>query len=145
MPRASPCPLPEQCPSLWSRFKCLFLGAGVSPELGVDIYIKMEERDDFPEGLVIKTEPAAGETINSGDVVTIYVAMEEVQRTRIVPNVVGTDVAEARRLISNAGLRVKVVETANEQPMGTVIWQNHGGGVELPTGSLIEIHVSVGP
>ena len=114
-------------------------------EMGVDIYIKMEERDDFPEGLVIKTEPAAGETVNSGDVVTIYVAMEEIQRTRIVPNVVGVDVAEARRLISNSGLRVQVVETANEQPAGTVIWQNHGGGVELPTGSLIEIHVSVGP
>lgn len=114
-------------------------------ELDVDIYIKMKERDDFPEGLIIKTEPAAGETVKSGDVVTIYVAMEEIQRTRIVPNVVGEDVSEARRIISNAGLRVKVVETANEQPFGTVIWQNHGAGVELETGSLVEIHVSVGP
>ena len=114
-------------------------------ELGVDIYIKMEERDDFPEGLVIKTEPAAGETVNSGDVVTIFVAMEEIQRTRFVPNVIGSDVTEARRVISNSGLRVKVVETVNEQPMGTVIWQNHGAGVELPTGSVVEIHVSVGP
>jgi len=114
-------------------------------ELGVDLYIKMEERDDFPEGLVIKTEPSAGENISSGDVVTLYIAVEEVSRTRISPNVIGMQVAEARTAISTSGLRVRVVETVNEQPAGTVIWQEHGPGAELPVGTLVEIHVSIGP
>ena len=113
-------------------------------ELGVDVYIKMEETADFPEGLVLKTEPAAGETVNSGDVVTIYVAVEEVKRTRTAPNVIGMPVEEARRAISNSGLRVKVVLTANPEPPGTVIWQAHGAGAELPVGTQIEIHVSAG-
>lgn len=114
-------------------------------ETGADIYIKMEERNDFPEGLVIRTEPQAGETISSSDVVTLYVAVEEVKRTRTVPLVVGSHVDDARRMISNAGLRVRVVETVNEQPPGTVIWQQHGAGAELPVSTQIEIHVSIGP
>ena len=114
-------------------------------ELGVDVYIKMEERDDFPEGLVVRTEPEAGENVSSGDVVTIYIAAEEISRTRVVPHVVGLQVAKAREAINTSGLRVKVVETVNEQPAGTVIWQNHGAGVELPVGGLVEIHVSLGP
>jgi len=114
-------------------------------ELGVDLYIKMEERDDFPEGLVIKTEPAAGEEISSGDVVTLYIAAEEISRTRISPNVIGMEVSAARTAISTSGLRVKVVGTVNEQPAGTVIWQEHGPGAELPVGTLVEIHVSLGP
>ena len=112
--------------------------------LGVDIYIKMEETADFPEGLVLRTEPEAGETVYSGDVVTIYIAAEEVQRTRISPNVIGLTVEEARQAIYTSGLRVKVVFTANEQPAGTVIWQEHGPGAELPVGTQVEIHVSAG-
>ncbi|MBR2028607.1 MAG: PASTA domain-containing protein [Oscillospiraceae bacterium] len=114
-------------------------------ELGVDVYIKMEETDEFPEGLVIKTEPEAGVPVSSGDVVTIYIAVEEISRTRVVPHVVGLDVAKAKEAINTSGLRVKVVETVNEQPAGTVIWQNHGAGVELAVGSVVEIHVSLGP
>lgn len=113
-------------------------------ELGVDVYIKMEETSDFPEGLVMKTEPEAGAAVNSGEVVTIYIAAEEVQRTRISPNVIGMQVKEARTAISTSGLRVKVVLTANPEPPGTVIWQEHGPGAELPVGTLVEIHVSVG-
>ena len=113
-------------------------------ELGVDIYIKMEETKNFPEGLVLRTEPEAGETVCRGDVVTIYIAAEEVKRTRTSPNVIGLNVDEAKRAISNAGLRSKVVFTANEQPAGTVIWQAHGPGAELPVGTQVEIHVSAG-
>ena len=113
-------------------------------ELGLDVYIKMEETADFPEGLVLKTEPAAGEIVNSGDVVTIYIAVEEVQRTRISPNVIGMQVEEARTAISTSGLRVKVVFTANPETAGTVSWQEHGPGAELPVGTQVEIHVSAG-
>lgn len=114
-------------------------------ELGVNLYIKTEEHNDIPYGTVIATEPEAGVTVSSGEVVTLYVAVEEVQRTRFVPHVVGMQVEEAKRLISNTGLRSKVVLTANEQEPGTVIWQNHGPGVELAVGSQVELHVSAGP
>lgn len=117
----------------------------VLSEYGVDIYIKMEEKKDFPEGLITRTEPEAGQAIRSGDVVTVYVAVDKIERNRVVPNVVGASLEEARRLISAAGLRVRAVMTVNEQPFGTVIWQNHGAGVVLPIGGEVEIHVSLGP
>ena len=113
-------------------------------DLGVDIYIKMEASEEIPNGLVIRTEPEAGETIKSGDIVTIYIAADEINKTRISPNVIGLQAEEARQAISEAGLRVKVVLTANEQPFGTVIWQSYGPEAEVPVGTEIEIHVSAG-
>ena len=113
-------------------------------ELGVDVYIRTETMKDFPEGLVIRTEPEAGQTVKSGDVVTIYIAAEEVNRMRISPPVIGLNVEDAKQAISEAGLRSKVILTSSDEPVGTVLWQSYGANAELPVGTLVEINVSAG-
>lgn len=111
---------------------------------GVDIYIKMEESTTMPEGLVIRTQPASGESIKSGDVVTIYIATDEVDSNRIVPGVVGMNIEDAKKKLTQSGFSTRMVLTANEQPAGTVIWQSLGEGAQVRVGTVVELHVSAG-
>ena len=110
----------------------------------VDIYIKMEESTTMPEGLVIRTQPAVGEPIKSGDVVTIYIAADEVDSNRIVPGVVGMNIEDAKKKLTQSGLSTRMVLTANDQPAGTVIWQSLGEGAQVRVGTVVELHVSAG-
>ncbi len=113
-------------------------------ELGVHIYFQKVEDKEVPAGLVIKTEPEAGELINSGDMVTVYIATPEKIKNGIVPNLIGKDIVEARKAIVKSRLKVQVVNIHHSDPAGTVVWQNHGAGAQLPIGTPIEIHVSNG-
>ena len=113
-------------------------------ELEVHVYIKKVEKRDMPEGVVVNMEPQAGQTVNAGDTVILYVSTAEKVTAAIVPNVVGKDISEARRLIIGARLKINLINVQSEEPVGTVIWQNHGAGAQLPQGTPLEIHVSAG-
>ena len=113
-------------------------------ELDLHVYIKKVEESEIPEGLVVSMEPEAGQIVKGGDTVTLYVSTAEKVTTAIVPNVLGKDVSDARREIIGARLKIHLVNIQSEEPVGTVVWQNHGAGAELPQGTLLEIHVSAG-
>ena len=113
-------------------------------KLGAHIYFHKEVNDDIPVGMVIRTEPEAGAVVNSGDMVTVYVATAEKVKNGVVPNLIGKDVVEARKELVKSRLKVQIVNVHNSEPAGTVLWQNHGAGAQLPIGTPIEIHVSNG-
>lgn len=113
-------------------------------ELGVHIYIQKEENKEIPAGLVIKTEPEAGAMVNSGEIVTVYIATAEKVKNGIVPNLIGKDVMDARKELVKSRLKVQIINVHHSDPVGTVVWQNHGAGAQLPIGTPVEIHVSNG-
>ena len=114
-------------------------------ELGVHIYFQKEETSEMLPGLVISTEPEAGTPVNSGEMVVVHISTAEKVKNGIVPRLVGTDIVEARKAVVKARLKLNIVNVENPEPAGTVIWQNHGEGAQLPVGTPVEIHVSVGP
>ena len=95
-------------------------------------------------GAVAYTEPAAGETVEGGSTVIMYVSREEAQTEAVVPSLNGRTIEEAREEIKNRLISLSVVEQASEQPAGTVINQYPEAGTKVRVGSGITVYVSTG-
>ena len=95
-------------------------------------------------GAVAYTEPAAGETVEGGSTVIMYVSREEAQTEAVVPSLNGRTIEEAREEIKNRLISLSVVEQASEQPAGTVINQYPEAGTKVRIGSGITVYVSTG-
>ncbi|MEV1168318.1 Stk1 family PASTA domain-containing Ser/Thr kinase [Nonomuraea sp. NPDC049784] len=93
------------------------------------------------QGTVIDTSPKAGEEIEKGGAVTLYVPKELGE----VPSVIGLTVEDATSQLKASGFKARVSEQPSDQPEGTVIQQNPGEGTKLPPGTTITIVVSTGP
>ncbi|SEG77393.1 serine/threonine protein kinase [Nonomuraea solani] len=93
------------------------------------------------QGTVISTSPKAGEELEKGGTVTIFVPKELGE----VPSVIGLTEEEATAQLKAAGFQVSVTEQANEQVAGTVIQQNPGEGAKVLPKTTISIVVSTGP
>lgn len=101
---------------------------------------RFEEREsDEPEGQVLATDPAPGETVPEGSTVTVFYS----DGPEEVPEVVGLQQEEAEQLLREAGFEPRVVETTDtEAPEGEVIDQSPEGGEQADEGSTVTIVVS---
>ncbi|MDN4172237.1 Stk1 family PASTA domain-containing Ser/Thr kinase [Nocardioides sp. SOB77] len=98
-----------------------------------------ETESDEPAGEVVAQEPAAGQEVAEGAMVTIAYS----DGPEEVPDVVGRRQPEAERIITDARFRVSVVRSSDTtEPAGTVIQQSPSAGETLPEGSTITIVVS---
>jgi len=99
---------------------------------------------DFPEGIVVGTEPAAGILIPKDSQVTILVSKGK--ETVAVPQVKGLDLVTASAEIVSARLAVgKVTEWFSaDYPIGTVYSYTGMNGIKLPVSSSIDVKVSLG-
>jgi eukaryotic-like serine/threonine-protein kinase len=111
-------------------------GLDVSPE-GTD--------SSAPEGTVVGTDPGAGETVDEGSTVTIYVSRANIAG---VPNVVGETARDAEINLRSAGFDVRV-QNAQDAPqqanqVGTVAAQDPADG-NAERGSTVTIFVYTEP
>lgn len=113
-------------------------------DLGVSVVTKRETNDSVGEGTVIRTEPAAGNQVEGGSTVILYVAKPTVDTSVIVPAVEGMDEGKARSELRALNLVTKVVEQASEQPAGTVLLQNPSAGTETSINGVVILYVSTG-
>ncbi len=92
-------------------------------------------------GNVISQNPVAGTNVEAGSAVALLVSLGA-----SVPNVVGLAEAAAQSAITNAGLTVGTVTSANSAtvPIGTVISQNPVAGGNVAPGSPVDFVVSLG-
>jgi serine/threonine-protein kinase len=99
---------------------------------------------DFPEGIVVGTEPAAGILIPRDSQVTILISKGK--ETVAVPQVKGLDLVTASAEIVSARLAVgKVTEWFSaDYPIGTVYSYTGMNGIKLPVSSSIDLKVSLG-
>ncbi len=95
------------------------------------------------QGTVIGTDPAAG--TKTGKDTEIKMKVSKGSEKIEVPNVVGRTEAEAREIITGAGLTISTVEAENNEsvPNGQVIRQNPAGG-KVEKGTAVSLVVSLG-
>jgi serine/threonine-protein kinase len=93
-------------------------------------------------GIAIRTVPAAGEEVERGERVQLFVSSgpEQVE----VPDVTGLSRDSAEDLLSEAGLEVAVEERESEEPEDDVISQDPAAGTEVDRGTTVTITVSTG-
>ena len=99
-----------------------------------------ERPSSEPVDTVIEQTPAAGQEVEEGSTVTIFVSNGQV---REVPDVTGLPQSEAEADLRDAGFGVSVRTRETDQPDedGTVLSQSPRGGVERREGATVTITV----
>lgn len=99
----------------------------------------------MPAGCVISQNPAAGSLVPEGSAVSLVISLGPPMT--VVPDVVGLTQQAGAASITNAGLVVGTVTSANSSsvPAGNVISQNPLGGTSVAQGSTVDLVVSTGP
>jgi beta-lactam-binding protein with PASTA domain/predicted Ser/Thr protein kinase len=105
-----------------------------------------ENNADVGEGLVIRTDPPAGEQVRQDTVVTI-IPSGGPQQVAIPGIVIGDAEADARALLESDqyGLVVQTQQQENDSPAGTVIGVNPEPNTLVARGSTVTLIVSSGP
>ncbi|MDH3247653.1 MAG: Stk1 family PASTA domain-containing Ser/Thr kinase [Acidimicrobiia bacterium] len=105
-----------------------------------------EASDEIEAGIVIRTEPAAGEQVPEGTEVTIVYSLGTNRFG--VPNIVGLNQESAESLILEQGFSIGIVTTEANDDIGTigqVMSQSPAAGERLDEGSPVDFVVSSGP
>jgi serine/threonine-protein kinase len=110
--------------------------AGLRPQ------VDRRPSDSVRAGRAIRTVPPAGEEVERGERVQLFVSSGP--ELVAVPDVVGLSRGSAEAALSDAGLNVVVEEETSEQPEGDVFSQNPAAGSEVERGSTVTITVSTG-
>lgn len=116
-------------------------------EEGLDVAVATTQQFDetVPKGCVIKTNPARGEQLKSGEKVQLYISMGTVEsNATTVPNVVGRTVDEAKQRLAEKNLNCVVNEVDSNEPAGTVLSQNPVANSVAQAGDTVTIEVSNG-
>lgn len=93
-------------------------------DMGLITRIEEVNNDTIANGLVVKTDPADGQQVKSGTVVTIYKSLGPELKDVAVPNLIGMSKDEAMKAIASANLKVgKVVPENSSNVVGKVIKQ----------------------
>jgi eukaryotic-like serine/threonine-protein kinase len=96
-----------------------------------------------PETYVYDQDPKAGNRIDKGNQVTIFVS-EGAPKTE-VPDVRGKPSLEAVQTLNDANLKAKVVSVNSDKPADTVLAQDPAPGKKVKQDTVVRINVSKGP
>ncbi len=114
-------------------------------DLGLEVE-KVEKEDEEAEGKngdVLKQSPKAGEEVNEGSTVTLYVLKKE--ERALIPNVLGMSKEDAEVKLVEAGFKLgSVSKEESEKPVGEVLKQTPKAESESPAGTYVDIVVSSG-
>ena len=100
------------------------------------------------KGNVVKTAPAAGETVVAGDTVTVFVSLGPQQTDVTVPLIEGLNFHEGKSLLTTSKLRIEAIKELDEddpeargkQP-GTIVSQSPSADSKVPSGSVVSVVV----
>lgn len=113
---------------------------------GFTVTIIREISDEVSIGSVIRTDPAAGESAESGSTVIIYVASEEAEEEVDVPTLIGMTVTEAKSALEAVGLQIDNTGTEyreSSEASGTIVGHEYIGE-QVPVGTAVAVYVSIG-
>ncbi len=103
-----------------------------------------ESSDQVDEGNVVRTDPAAGTTVEPGQVVKVYVSTG--QKMSTVPTLAGLSTDAATTALTTAGLTLGSVTTRNDPDLsaGTVMSADQTEGSKVAVGSAVNLIVASG-
>ena len=103
-----------------------------------------ESSSTVATGLIIRTSPLAGATVDINSTVAVIVSTGPA--TTVVPEVVGSMTSDAVNAITGAQLIIGTITYQNDlQPQGTVISQTPVSGGSVLAGTAVNLVVSNGP
>lgn len=108
--------------------------------------VAVKEYSDKDIGTVVRTSPAKNEKVESGSVITVYVATNEEVEPVDVPSLVGLTIAQAKEKLREVGLVLDTAGTEyrpSAEPAGRIIGHQHIGEQVKP-GTSIAVFVSTG-
>jgi beta-lactam-binding protein with PASTA domain len=109
--------------------------AELEPEIVEEASSKVEA------GIVIRQDPEAGEEINAGETVIVYVSSGTKQIT--MENVVGQKEADAKKTLTDLGFEVKVEYSEDtSKDNGVVLEQSISSGTSVDDGSEVTLTVN---
>jgi beta-lactam-binding protein with PASTA domain len=115
--------------------------------------VRTQASDSVAKGVVISSTPAGGTEVASGTRVGLVVSsgpapvVEPVAKPVVVPGVIGSPVASARAMITDADLVVGQVKTqpSDKVAKGVVIGSTPAAGARVAPGTRVGLVVSSGP
>lgn len=114
-------------------------------DLGLEVE-KVEKEDEDADGKngdVLKQSPKAGEEVNEGSTVTLYVLKQE--ERALIPNVLGMSKEDAEVKLVEEGFKLgSVSKEESDKPVGEVLKQTPKADSESPAGTYVDIVVSSG-
>jgi serine/threonine-protein kinase len=109
---------------------------------GFKVSQRTSPSSDVEKGMVIQTNPRAGQQVDQGS--TVLMIVSSGPENSQVPNVVGLTEADAVKALREAGLQHQVVTVPQQTPdqqVGTVVRQSLEAGRQVPPGSTVIIYV----
>ncbi|CAN5332804.1 Stk1 family PASTA domain-containing Ser/Thr kinase [soil metagenome] len=103
----------------------------------------LTESDTIAAGRVIETDPPAGEFVEDGTEITLYVSSGK--PTTMVPILQGKMLKDARKALNDADLKWDTVQVESDQPSGTVVSSDPAAGETVNVGDTVTLSVSEGP
>ncbi|WP_214467447.1 Stk1 family PASTA domain-containing Ser/Thr kinase [Microbacterium flavescens] len=103
-----------------------------------------EENGEVAEGIVIRTDPESGASVNPGQEITVYVSLGQEMST--VPTVTGLGRDAATAALTDAGLTLGSVTQRNDAALadGTVISADPAEGASVAEGTVVNLVVASG-
>ncbi|MBO5449002.1 MAG: Stk1 family PASTA domain-containing Ser/Thr kinase [Ruminococcus sp.] len=111
---------------------------------GFTVVLRAMFDDNVAEGLVIKTEPAAGKEHPVGGTITVFVSKGPFDTQVKVPDVIGMTKEKAIDALKENKLKAKVEEIAHEGDKGKVVDQSIDEGKKVDRDTEVTIYVSTG-
>lgn len=112
---------------------------------GFNYAIYEAESQSITKGYVIYTEPAAGESVESGSEIKITVSAGPETEMISVPKLIGLSKSAAIDKIESSNLSVgKITKVESEFDVGTVIWQSRDAGQTVEERTQIDLQISSG-
>lgn len=113
---------------------------------GFKTLIREETSDTVEANLVIRTEPEANVELTDGQTIKIWVSKGPEITKKVVPNLIGSDVEDAKKLLTDLGFtKVTVRNVESEKTKGQVVGQSHEKNAEIDVNTPIMLDVSEGP
>ena len=117
-------------------------------EMNLQIVVEEEYNDEVTAGNVIRTAPVSGTVLSLDQTVTLYVSLGKEIITIAMPDVVGENAENAKKILNGRDLDLtyKVEEEYDfVVPMGDVIRTDPAAGENVQTGQTVTLVVSKGP
>ena len=112
----------------------------------LDLVYTFEEVHDskIKAGNVVKTEPARGEKLQTGQTVKLYISLGA--EMEVMPGVLGMDIGSAVSVLKSVGFKTPtIVPVDSEEPKDTVVSQSLQEGLEYELTADIVLEISKGP
>ena len=107
---------------------------------------RYENSSVYEEGRVIRTDPAYGAELKSGQTINLWISTGPKTVFAKMPNVVGMMKEDALKQLADKGFtNVVTIDTASEEPKGKVIRQSTEKNAEIDVNTEIRLEISEGP